>query len=97
MANLHLKKGTLICQIFFSSLIILDILAATNTILPTIKYMLEQEKEQEENQNRTELGPNSLVLAKKELQRQQGVNIALGVAELGALAILIMCNFAGLR
>ena len=93
MVNLPLKQGRLVCKIFFTSLIIVDILAATNTILPTIKLMLEQEHEEKENSKSS----NSDVVAKKENQHQQGVNIALAVAELAALAILIICNLAGLR
>ena len=95
MARLSLKQGSHLCQILFSSLIILDILAAANTIIPTIELMLEHEHEHEyeEKENRTEL--NALVLAKEE--HQQGVDIALGVAEIAALAILIICNFTAIR
>ena len=92
MARLSLKQGSHLCQILFSSLIILDILAAANTIIPTIELMLEHEQE-EEKENRTE--SNALVLAKEE--HQQGVDIALGVAEIAALAILIICNFTAIR
>ena len=83
MARLSLKQGSHLCQILFSCLIILDILAATNTVLPTIELMLEHEE------NRTE--SNALVL-EKEGHHQQGVDIVLGVAEMAALAILIICN-----
>ena len=93
MARLSLKQGSHLCQILFSSLIILDILAAANTIIPTIELMLEHEEEEEEKENRTE--SNALVLAKEE--HQQGVDIALGVAEIAALAILIICNFTAIR
>ena len=91
MARLSLKQGSHLCQILFSSLIILDILAAANTIIPTIELMMEHEHEGEEKENRTE----SLVLAKEE--HQQGIDIALGVAEIAALAILIICNFTAIR
>ena len=90
MVKLSLKQGSQLCQILFSSLIILDILAATNTVLPTIELMLEHE-EQEKKENMTE----SLVSAKEE--HQQGVDIVLGVAEIGALAILIICNITAIR
>ena len=88
MARLSLKQGSHLCQILFSSLIILDILAAANTIIPTIELMLEHEQE-EEKENRTESN------AKEE--HQQGVDIVLGVAEIGALAILIICNITAIR
>ena len=91
MARLSLKQGSHLCQILFSSLIILDILAAANTIIPTIELMLEHEQEEKENRTKS----NALVLAKE--GNQQGVDIALGVAELAALSILIICNFTAIR
>ena len=93
MASLSLKQGSLLCQILFSSLIILDILAATNTILPTLAHMLEQ---QEQEENRTDLNLNLTTDAVAMVQLQ-GVDIALGVAEIAALAILIICNMTALR
>ena len=93
MASLSLKQGSLLCQILFSSLIILDILAATNTILPTLAHMLEQQ-EQEENRTDLDLNVTSTAVAMVQLQ---GVDIALGLAEIAALAILIICNMTALR
>ena len=94
MASLSLKQGSLLCQILFSSLIVLDILAATNTILPTLAHMLEQ---QEQEQNRTDLNLNLTSNDAVAVVQLQGVDIALGVAEIAALAILIICNMTALR
>ena len=89
MASLTLKQGTLFCQIMFSSLIILDILATANTILPLL--LLDKGEENRTGQNLTFesvefVGGNG-----------RGVDIALAAAELAALAILIICNISALR
>ena len=96
MASLSLEQGSFICQILFSSLIILDILAATNTILPTIANIFEQ-KEEEENRTELNLNVNSNEHVVVQKNHQRGVDIALGVAEIAALAILIICNITALR
>ena len=96
MASLSLEQGSFICQILFSSLIILDILAATNTILPTIANIFEQ-KEEEENRTELNLNMNSNEHVVVQENHQRGVDIALGVAEIAALAILIICNITALR
>ena len=96
MASLSLEQGSFICQILFSSLIILDILAATNTILPTIANIFEQ-KEEEENRTELNLNVNSNEHVVVQENHQRGVDIALGVAEIAALAILIICNITALR
>ena len=96
MASLSLEQGSFICQILFSSLIILDILAATNTILPTIANIFEQ-KEEEENRTELNLNVNSNEHLVVQENHQRGVDIALGVAEIAALAILIICNITALR
>ena len=96
MASLSLEQGSFICQILFSSLIILDILAATNTILPTIANIFEH-KEEEENRTELNLNVNSNEHVVVQENHQRGVDIALGVAEIAALAILVICNITALR
>ena len=64
-----------------------------NIVDESLADMNAAEGEEEEKENRTE--SNALVLAKEE--HQQGVDIALGVAEIAALAILIICNFTAIR
>ena len=97
MASLSLEQGSFICQILFSSLIILDILAATNTILPTIANIFEQKEKEEENRTELNLNVNSNEHVVVQENHQRGVDIALGVAEIAALAILIICNITALR
>ena len=91
MASLTLKQGTLFCQIMFSSLIILDILATANTILPLLLLDKGEENRTGQNLNVTFesvefVGGNG-----------RGVDIALATGELAALAILIICNISALR
>ena len=92
MASLTLKQGTLFCQIMFSSLIILDILATANTILPLL--LLDNKGEE----NRTGQNLNVTFESVEFVGGNgRGVDIALATGELAALAILIICNISALR
>ena len=99
MANLSLKHGKLLCQILFSSLIVLDILAAANTIFPTLEIILDRGVEGNGTDSDSDL---NVTLESAVDGSDTGYNITPGyifvaMAEIAALAILILCNVIAIR
>ena len=97
MANLSLKHGKLLCQILFSSLIVLDILAAANTIFPTIETILDQGVEGNGTDSDLNVTLESTVDGSDTGYNITPGYIVVGMAEIAALAILILCNVIAIR
>ena len=97
MTNLSLKHGKLLCQILFSSLIVLDILAAANTIFPTLETILDQGVEGNGTDSDLNVTLESTVDGSDSGYNITPGYIVVGMAEIAALAILILCNVIAIR
>ena len=97
MATLSLKQGKLLCQILFSSLIVLDILAAANTIFPNLETILDRGGEGNETDSDLNVTLESAVDGSDTGYNITPGYIVVAMAEIAALAILILCNVIAIR